>query len=65
MAKLNLKLMLWKFACCSAWHCVLKCKHTNITNSAVEETVREAIHQEKCSFFNIVTKAFDPPPPFV
>ena len=33
MAKLNLKLMLWKFACCSAWHCVLKCKQTNIKTS--------------------------------
>ena len=26
--------------------------------------LREAILQEKCSFFNIVQKAFDPPPPF-
>ena len=25
--------------------------------------LREAIVQEKCSFFNIVQKAFDPPPP--
>ena len=24
--------------------------------------LREAILQEKCSFFNIVQKAFDPPP---
>ena len=25
--------------------------------------LREAILQEKCIFFNIVQKAFDPPPP--
>ena len=25
--------------------------------------LREAVMREKCSFFNIVQKAFDPPPP--
>ena len=29
------------------------------------EVVREAIMQEKCIFFNIVQKAFDPHPPFI
>ena len=28
-------------------------------------SIREAVMREKCSFFNIVQKAFDPPPPFV
>ena len=28
-------------------------------------SIREASVQEKCSFFNIVQKAFDPPTPFV
>ena len=28
----------------------------------VEATVREADMREKCSFFKIVQKAFDPPP---
>ena len=27
-------------------------------------SIREASVQEKCSFFNIVQKAIDPPPPF-
>ena len=26
------------------------------------DVIREAIMREKCSFFNIVQKAFDPPP---
>ena len=29
---------------------------------ALLSQIREAIVQEKCSFFNIVQKAFDPPP---
>ena len=29
------------------------------------DKIREAIAREKCSFFNIVQKAFAPPPPFI
>ena len=34
------------------------------TTHTIQDALREAIVSEKCCFFNIVQKAFDPPPPF-
>ena len=32
------------------------------TTHTIQDALREAIVSEKCCFFNIVQKAFDPPP---
>ena len=32
------------------------------TYHIIDKNIREALLSEKCSFFNIVQKAFDPPP---
>ena len=46
------------------WHSFLSLLLHHCNHQLVKLTIiiREAVMREKCSFFNIVQKAFDPPP---
>ena len=67
--KLSNILILSRYDNCIIWYCLVpqptccwESQMGTLSRCCILTTIREAIRQEKCSFFNIVQKAFDPPP---